>query len=170
MKNLVSLPALPRFARHLVLGVATSFIATVLPAQTATDTPPPAPTMVAAPVDAGGTPGDQNNNGNNRRANFNPVEMQARMLAALRTQLDVPDDAEWALISERVTKVFAMRRNQLISGFAGGRLGGRFGGPADPEQDALRAAITDKLPDAEIKARLARLRDARKQNEAKLDQ
>src|SRR5258708_852056 len=136
MKNLVSLPALPRFARHLVLGVATSFIATVLPAQTATDTPPPAPTLVAAPVDAGGTPGDQNNNGNNRRANFNPVEMQARMLAALRTQLDVSDDAEWALISERVTKVFAMRRNQLISGFAGGRLAGHFGGQADPEQDA----------------------------------
>jgi hypothetical protein len=170
MKNLASLPVSSRFARQLVLVVTATCIATALPAQTATETPPAAPVMVPAPVDAGGTPGEPNNNGNNRRANFNPAEMQTRMLAALRTQLDVPDDAEWALISERVTKVFEMRRNQLISGLAGGRLAGRFGGQVDPEQDALRTAISDKLPDTEIKARLARLRDARKQNETKLDQ
>jgi hypothetical protein len=63
-----------------------------------------------------------------------------------------------------------MRRAQVVNSFGGGRLAGRFGGQPDPELDGLRAAITDKLPDAEIKARLARLRDARKQNEAKLDQ
>jgi tRNA A37 methylthiotransferase MiaB len=32
----------------------------------------------------------------------------------------------------------------------------------------LRAAITDKLPDAEVKSRLERLREVRKQNEAKV--
>ena len=62
----------------------------------------------------------------------------------------------------------------------GGPPGGGPGGPGgggnrptrgpsgNPEQDALRAAITDKLPDAEIKSRLDRLREVRKQNEAKL--
>lgn len=167
MNNFVSLPILSRFARHLLAGATVALLASVLPAQTAPETPPPA--TAPAPADANGAPGERTftRRGN---ANFNPAEVQARMLAALRTQMDVPDDAEWALISERVTKVFEMRRNQLVTGFGGGRLAGRFGGQADPEADALRAAITDKLPDAEIKARLARLRDARKQNEAKLDQ
>jgi hypothetical protein len=32
----------------------------------------------------------------------------------------------------------------------------------------LRAAITEKLPDAEVKSRLDRLREVRKQNEAKV--
>jgi len=32
----------------------------------------------------------------------------------------------------------------------------------------LRAAITEKLPDAEVKSRLERLREVRKQNEAKV--
>jgi Spy/CpxP family protein refolding chaperone len=39
---------------------------------------------------------------------------------------------------------------------------------ATPELDALRSAATDNLPDAEIKARLARVRDVRKQNDEKL--
>ena len=32
----------------------------------------------------------------------------------------------------------------------------------------MRAAITEKLPDAEVKSRLERLREVRKQNEAKV--
>ncbi len=174
MKNFASLPISSRFARHLLAGATATLLASVLPAQTATETPPPAPAAAPAAADAGGTPdaaarADRANRRANA-ANFNPAEIQARMLAALRTQMDVPDDAEWALISERLQKVVDMRRNQLIAGFAGGRGGGRFGGQPDPEAEALRAALTDKLPDAEIKSRLTHLRDARKQNEAKLDQ
>ena len=45
---------------------------------------------------------------------------------------------------------------------------GRMGGANNPELDALQTAITDKAPDAEIKARLERLREVRKENEAKL--
>ena len=37
------------------------------------------------------------------------------------------------------------------------------------ETDALRDAITNKLPDAEVKARLERFREVRKENDAKLD-
>lgn len=177
MKNSSSLPVASRFVRHLLLGATAALIASALPAQTATETQPPvsAPSTAAAPADAGGAPDPaMRADRAARRANagnFNPAEMQARMLTALRTQMDVTDDAEWALISERLQKVVDMRRNQLVASFAGGRGGaGRFGGQADPEADALRAAITDKLPDAEIKSRLGHLRDARKQNEAKIEQ
>ena len=44
----------------------------------------------------------------------------------------------------------------------------RGDGGGRTEQDALRAALRDKLPDAEIKARQARVRDVQKQNEARL--
>jgi len=52
-------------------------------------------------------------------------------------------------------------------GGQGGNRAGR-GATASPEQDALRQAVTDKLPDAEVKSRLARLREVRKANEEKL--
>jgi Spy/CpxP family protein refolding chaperone len=103
---------------------------------------------------------------------------QEDMLASLRKRMAVTDDAEWGLISARITAVLELRRS--AGGGFGAGFGGRGGGggsddsarPArasTPELDALRTAVTNDLTDAEIKARLARLRDARKQNEAKLD-
>lgn len=119
---------------------------------------------------ADGTPGG--------RGNFNPEEMQQRMSAMLREQFDVADDAEWKLISDRITAVTELRRNTLAGGGGFGGMrggpggavagGGRGGRGASPEQDALRQAITDKLPEAEIKSRLERLREVRKANEEKL--
>jgi hypothetical protein len=105
---------------------------------------------------------------------------QEDMLASLRKRMAVTDDAEWSLISARITAVLELRRG-AGGGFGGGGFGGRgsAGGGSDdtarparasnPEMDALRTAVTNDLSDTEIKARLARLRDARKQNEAKLD-
>jgi hypothetical protein len=106
---------------------------------------------------------------------------QEDMLASLRKRMAVTDDAEWSLISARITAVLELRRS-AGGGFGGGGFGGRGGGASGggddaarparastPEMDALRTAVTNDLTDAEIKARLARLRDARKQNEAKLD-
>jgi hypothetical protein len=123
-----------------------------------------------------------NNNGNNNggRGNFDPAQMQERMMTMMREQFGVTDDAEWKLISDRITAVSELRRGAgggLGGGFAafrgaqaqgqqGGGRRGNFG--ASPEQDALRQAITDKLPDAEVKSRLDRLREARKANEEKL--
>jgi len=46
--------------------------------------------------------------------------------------------------------------------------GGRSSRSSSPETEALQQAITDKLPDAEIKARMDRLRDTRKAADAKL--
>ena len=48
-----------------------------------------------------------------------------------------------------------------------GRGGPRPGG-GSAEMTALASALRDKLPDAEIKSRLERLRDQRKDSEAKL--
>ena len=91
------------------------------------------------------------------------------MLAGLRTQFDVADDAEWQLIADRITKVSELRRATTAGAF-GLRGGPRASASSNSEQAALRAAVTEKLPDAEIKARLERLREAHKQAEAKLDQ
>jgi hypothetical protein len=101
-------------------------------------------------------------------------DAQARILAKLREQFEVADDAEWAVISERVGRVNELRRGGPAGG-AGLRGGGavaekskRLGGSTQQEQEALRAAVRDKLPDAEIKARLARMHDVHQQNETKL--
>ncbi|HEY4256708.1 MAG TPA: hypothetical protein VGM66_05800 [Candidatus Udaeobacter sp.] len=136
----------------------------------------PAPPTAATPPAAGDTPAATLDNGQaprQRRANLSPADYQARMMNRLRERLEITDDAEWQLISERIAKVTELRRSAFagamrVRGGAGGN--GPNAGQANPEQDALVSAVTDKLPDAEIKARLERLRAARKISEAKLDQ
>jgi hypothetical protein len=129
----------------------------------------------------GGTGGQDANNGG--RGNFSPEEAQTRMLAGLRDRFGITNDEEWGLISTRITAVMDLRR---ATGGGGGFPGGGFrggttpgGGGNDPrggrstrggtpEVAALQAAVTDNLPEAEIKSRLSRLRETRKANEAKL--
>ncbi len=110
------------------------------------------------------------------------------MLGSIRERLEVPDDEEWKLISTRVMKVSELRRASG-GGMAGGMAFGGRGGPppggagggggdrtssrgtrggGPPEMELLSSALRDKLPDAEIKMRLDRLREARKANEANL--
>lgn len=131
------------------------------------------------------------------RGNLNPQDVQARVLAALRERLEITDDEEWKLISDRVAQVTELRRASgagggamMFGGFGGrggppgggqgapgaggegrgrGGVGGRGGpGAGNTELAALSTAVRDKLPDAEIKSRLERLRQARKDSEAKL--
>ncbi|MBI5768855.1 MAG: hypothetical protein HZA93_13740 [Verrucomicrobia bacterium] len=131
--------------------------------------------------------GDNNNNNNGGgRGNFDPQQMQQQMLDRIREQFGITDDAEWKIISDRLTAVTEARRN--AGGGVGGMFGGRGGPPpgggrggdtgggggrrggfgGSPEQDSLRQAVTDNLPDAELKSRMARLRETRKANEEKL--
>jgi hypothetical protein len=153
-----------------------------LPAQTAPAAPAPetAPAAPSTPATPGGnadaTAGNPGTPGNGRtRRNFNPADLQARILTSLREQMGVTDDSEWSLISTRITAVLDLRRTQLMStlagfgNFMGGGNRGNRGGGNSPEQEALRSALDDNLPDAEITSRLARLREVRKQNEATLD-
>lgn len=114
-----------------------------------------------------------------RRSNFSLEDMRQRMSAALREQFKVTNDEEWALINERITKVQELRRSTMpIGGFMGRFMGGensssRFrgsmpAGMSNPEVDALAAAIRNNATSADLKARLERLREVRKQNEVKL--
>lgn len=128
--------------------------------------------------------GQEDTNAGGRRGG-SPQDMQARMMTALRERFGVTDDEEWTLISGRIQKVSELRRGAaggggaLMGGFRGGSPGGggdtgnrggtRGGrGGGSPEVESLQAAINDKLPDAEIKARLTRLRESRKSTEENL--
>jgi hypothetical protein len=93
------------------------------------------------------------------RGNFDPEEMRARMMERTREQFGVTDDAEWKVIEAKITKVNEARR----------AVGGGFGGEPSPEVEDLRKAIEAKAPAAEIKAKLAKVREVRKANEAKLE-
>jgi hypothetical protein len=153
---------------------------------TATDTPaadapaaPAAPATAApAATDASGDNGNARMRRGQNRGNFDPAEMQQRLMNNLREQFGVTDDAEWKVISDRITSINELRRASgggfgggiaAFRAMQGGNQNGRRGNATvSPEQDALRQAISDKLPDAEIKSRLTRLREVRKANEEKL--
>jgi len=168
MNNLLSSPSLPGRVRGRVLaalGVALIVGAASLSAQ-----------------DNNRRRTDNGGGGNN--GNFNPQDMQARMMTAMRERFDVANDEEWGLISDRITKVMDLRRGSLAGAMSMFGRGGPGGGGGDRtnnggggrgtrtgsnvEVSALQAAVTDKLPDAEIKARLDRYREVKRDNEAKL--
>ena len=100
------------------------------------------------------------------------TDPQSRMLERVRAQMEITDDDEWALIAERIGKVEELRRT-LATGGGGPRAAAA---PAErikrsagnSERDALRTAVIDKLPEAEIKARLQRARELQQQKEAGL--
>ena len=98
-------------------------------------------------------------------------DASAKVLAKLREQFEVTDDAEWELIAGRIQQVTELRRS--LTGAPSLR-----GGPTATDkvrrtaragdQDALRTAVRDKLPDAELKLRLSRAHELRQQEEARL--
>ena len=147
----------------LIAGVALALVATApqLPAQNT-----PAAPGAAAP-------------GSGRtRGNFDPAEFRTRMLERAREQFEVKDDAEWKLISERLEKVYTAQRDARSGGgFGGGRpprtgdnnTPSPFRGEPNPDADALQKAIEAKAPTAELKTKLAKFRDSRKEKEGKLE-
>lgn len=169
-----------RLVRRVSFVAIVCGLASVLPAQTE---PVPAAPAGDAPAAADqattGRRARRNQNGENGdRPNFNPEEMQQRMATAIREQLGITDDAEWKIVQDRLTAVQEARRAAMGGAMGGMRMagmggpgggqGGRMSRAGSPEQEALRQAITDKLPDAEIKSRLGRLREVRKANDEKL--
>ncbi len=144
----------------LVAGVALTFAVTA-PSLLAQDTPP-----AAAP---GATPPA----GGRTRGNSDPAEFRTRMLERLREQFEVKDDAEWKILSERVEKVFTAQRDARSGSGFGGRPGGDRGGPTrgepNPDAEALQKALEAKAPAVEIKTKLAKFRDTRKERDAKVE-
>lgn len=122
-------------------------------------------------------PNKKKDSANAKPAAVNVAENEARALAKLRERLAVEEDDEWAVIAERVTKVETLRRS-LAVGPNGPRAGAAAGdkakrnarpaGSTNPEMDALRAAVGDQYPDAEIKSRLARAHEIYLRKEADL--
>jgi hypothetical protein len=134
--------------------------------------------------------------GRPNRGGFNgdPEQFRQQMMDRYKERLDVKSDDEWKIISERITKVNdAQRELRAFSGFGGfggggrgGRGGGgaggadaagggggnrggnRFGGEPNPDVEALQKAIDDKASADDIKAKLAKVREARKAKEGNL--
>ena len=126
-----------------------------------------------------------------QRGNFNPEEMRARMAERMRELLEVKNEDEWKLIAARLEKVREARDkvrafsgdfrlmfsqggdqggNRGPGGPGGVRGPGGFGGGApNPDVEAFSKAVQNKAPTAELKQRMARVRDARKAAEADYD-
>ena len=122
------------------------------------------------------------------RGNFDPAQMQQRMLERYKEVLEVSNDDEWKAIEPRVTKVMEARRDTMGGmgrgmfgrGPRGGgnnaqpgdqgqqRRGGMFGAPS-PEADALQKAIDSKASKAEMKAALDKYVASRKAKQADLE-
>jgi len=141
----------------------------------------------------GGAGGGQGRGGPGGR-NFDPAQMQQRMMDNLKEQLEITDETEWKAVQPLIQKVMDARR-ATMSGmgrgmFGGGmrrggpqggadnapaadqqnrRGGGMFGQPS-PEAEALQKAVDAKAPKAELKAAVAKYNEARKAKQAELEQ
>jgi hypothetical protein len=114
--------------------------------------------------------------------NFDPAQFQQQMMDRVRERLEMTNDDEWAAVQGLVQKVmdarratfagmgFGGRRNNGGGGDTGGRNGGRgaFNTTPMPEAEDLQKALDAKASPDELKAKLAKLRDARKAKEATL--
>jgi Spy/CpxP family protein refolding chaperone len=114
--------------------------------------------------------------------NFDPAQMRERMMERYKEVLEVKDDAEWKVISERIDKVLEARREVGVGGFGnmfrrppGGDNNAadnnrrRFGAENLPEAESLQKSLESKASADEVKAKLAKLRDARKAKEEALN-
>jgi hypothetical protein len=136
--------------------------------------------------DNGGDQGGQNGQRRNRQGgqgggpgggNWDPAQMQQRMLDRYQEQLGFTNDVEWDAVKplvQKVTEAQMAARGGQMRGMFGGRNRGGNGGPgsmmpANPEYDALRKAIDDNAPAAQIKDLLAKYKASQKVKQAKLE-
>ena len=122
----------------------------------------------------------KNNTGSRDRAAAIAVAQQ--QMERYRTRIEVKSEDDWKKIEPLIGKVMdAQREVRMGAGFGGGnRRGGdnadessnrnrnRFGQPS-PEAEALQKALEDKAPADEVKAKLAKYREARKAKETALE-
>jgi len=118
--------------------------------------------------------GDQGGPGGGGRGNFDPAQMQQRMLERAQEQLGFTNDVEWDAVKPLVQKVqeaqMAVRMGQMRGMFGGRNRGGGNGMfPADAEREALQKAVDDNAPAAQVKDLLAKYKAAQKTKQAKLE-
>jgi hypothetical protein len=140
---------------------------------------------------AGNVSAQNGGGGGGGGGNFDPAQMQQRIMDNTREQLGLTNDTDWNAIQPLVQKVMDARRNVGGGGMGrlfgrgnrggnnnnanannnnnGGRRGG-FGGTPSPEAEALQKAIDDNAPTAQVKAALAKYHASQKDKQAKLVQ
>jgi hypothetical protein len=114
--------------------------------------------------------------GGGGRGNFDPAQFAQQRMDRVKESLEVTNDDEWKVLQPLVQKVFdaeaavprGMRGGRRGGAGGGGGGGGRFGGTPSPEVQALQSAIEAKASADDLKAKLAKLRDTRKEKEAAL--
>ena len=144
---------------------------------------------VAAALFLGAGSVSAQNGGGGGGGNFDPAQMQQRIMDNAREQLGLTNDTDWNAIQPLVQKVMDARRdiggggmgrlmgrgnrggnnNNANANNNGGRRGG-FGGTPSPEAEALQKAIDDNAPTAQVKAALAKYHASQKDKQAKLVQ
>jgi len=126
--------------------------------------------------------GQRHQRGGSGGGNFDPAQMQQRMLERVQEQLGFTNDTEWGVVKPLVQKVMDARRdvgfggmgrmfgNRTRGGDQGGnnRGGGTFG-QSSPELEALQKAIDDNAPSSQIKDLLAKYKASQKVKQAKLE-
>jgi len=133
------------------------------------------------------------------QGNFDPAQFRERQMERYRERIEVKSDEDWKKLEPLIGKVMdAQREARMGMGFGGfggfgGRGGGgggggggqgggggggngdqagnrnRAGGRSIPEVAELQKALDDKASAEVVKAKVARLRDARKGKEAALE-
>lgn len=111
--------------------------------------------------------------------NWDPAQMQQRIMERVQEQLGFTDGAEWDAVKPLVQKVMDARREVGFGGMGrmmggrnrGGDQGGRGGmfGQTSPEQEALQKAIDDNAPASQIKDLLAKYKKSQEAKQAKLE-
>jgi hypothetical protein len=116
--------------------------------------------------------------GGRGRGGFDPAQMQQRMMERVKEQLEITKDEEWKAVEPLVTKAMEARRDAMMGNMRnmfGRQRGGnnndqgnrpRFGPEPSAETQALEKAIDSKAGKDELKAAMAKFRDARKAKEA----
>ena len=121
--------------------------------------------------------------------NFDPAQMQQRMMDNIRQQLNFTNDTEWSAVQPLVQKVMDARtavgtgggmrgmfgggRNRGGGGGGGGGFGGGGGGnnpfnQPNPDRDALQQALDDNAPKAQVQALLEKYQASQKTKQAAL--
>jgi hypothetical protein len=111
--------------------------------------------------------------GRRGRGNFDPAQMQQRMLDRYKEDLGFTNDTDWNAVQPLVQKVMDARRETMMRMFGGFRRGqdnGGNGGPTDPDRDALKQAVDSGAPAAQVKTLLEKYRASQKAKQAKLEQ
>src|ERR1017187_8192468 len=132
--------------------------------------------LAALVAGAGNVIAQDTGGGGGRGGNFDPAQFQQQMMDRFKERLEMTNDDEWVAVKGLIQKVMDTRRATMSGmGFGGRRNGGGGGGNGgrpnitpSPEAEDLQKALDAKASPDELKAKLAKVRDARKSKEAVL--